>query len=200
MVGKVIYMFLYMFSRNTRTLHMGYRWNKSMGGIFTTWRTTNSKTVSILEPIAIQMSHMLKEKYPIVYTNWMHHKFKLYDNCPWTGLAINYGFAGDATFMHTDASDEVCSIFNMGDFEGGDFIDLDNKTLILAAKNAGFCYDSKKPHGALPVTLGLRITIVFFVHTNLISENAQTQLIYTPLKKRTEEKFLKFVQSSAFTK
>src|SRR4051812_37853310 len=111
---------------------MGYTFNQSKGGICTTWTTTINPVLEIIEPVAEQMSTLLKQKMPQEYENVCNknQQYRVWKNCPWTGIAINYSFMGEGTYIHFDGNDEACAIYNAGSFEGGEFVNLDNKEVV----------------------------------------------------------------------
>jgi len=170
---------------------MGYMWNKSNGGIVTTWKTSDMATLTMLEPIANQVSKLLKIQYPKEFNIAMKSRHKIWKNNPWTGIAINFTVEGEGVFVHIDNNDLICCVLTMGEFVGGQFVNISKKQLINMGNGTAWVFQSADDyHGAYGVEKGLRIAIIFFVHKHLLSQSCQELQVYTPLQKRNISKKL----------
>ena len=171
---------------------MGYCFNKgtrkglSPHGYITTRPLTSERVLNHLLSIAQVTSQKFLGENEDLYSKCMRipSKYRIWDSLPYTSVFINFAKKGDFCVPHLDREDIFCTIYTIGDFEGGELANL-NERILFTMKNNTYVnlLSSKITHASFPIKFGQRIAFI------LVAKDFKTDLgpVVTTMKARNEK-------------
>ncbi|CAG8468951.1 7835_t:CDS:2 [Acaulospora morrowiae] len=131
--------------------------------------------ISGLQPLSKTVNIYFRETYPDLYAKMA--KLDLGPNVPklfgaFPTTAVNFNVISQ---FHRDLKDHrntLCVVCPLGSYEGGQLVFPELKLIIYAKQGHAIAFRSNiLVHGNLSVTVGIRHSVVFFIHTTTIKQN-----------------------------
>jgi len=144
------------------------------------------KLIKGLQPLSNVVNNYFNNTYPVLYAKMK--RLDLGPNVPksfgaFPTVAINFNAICQ---FHRDLKDHrntLCVVCPLGIFEGGELVFPELRLVVHVKQGYGVAFRSNLlVHGNLPITVGIRHSIVFYIHDTVIKQKRSFKSLFADYK------------------